>query len=344
MGERSASCRWDETRRRLNFFVMVLGYSRKLYVEFTLSETLEQFLACHQNAFAYFGGVPKKVMLDNLKTAVLSHPAGQPVIFHLRYLDFAWFYGFEPRACNIRAAHEKGIVERARGYLRTSFLNGLPLESFAPLNPAVRLWMDQVANERLHGETRKKPNELFAEEKARLSPLPSTLYDVAQIRAVHATRRFRVRFDANRYSVPAEYAGGRLVLHAYPDKLCIFHHERLIAELVRSYDRAQDIENPDHVRVLLEQRHRARDQKLLQRFLQLSPLAETYYQELGQRRFNPAQHVAKPRSSLSAKSMAWTPPARRSPTRVSFRPSVPNTSPIYSNNARGRCRNRVRST
>jgi transposase len=282
-----------QTRRRLSFFVMVLGYSRKLYVEFTLSETLEQFLACHQNAFAYFGGVPRKVMLDNLKTAVLSHPAGQPVIFHPRYLDFARFYGFEPRACNVRAAHEKGIVERAIGYLRTSFLNGLPLESFAPLNPSVRLWMDQVANERIHGETRKKPNELFAEEQARLERFPPSLYDVAQIRAVHATRRFRVRFDSNRYSVPAEYAGARLVLHAYPDKLCIFHHERLIAEHVRSYDRAQDIENPDHVRALLEQRHRARDQKLLQRFLQLSPLAETYYQELGQRRFNPAQHVAK---------------------------------------------------
>jgi transposase len=282
-----------QTRRRLSFFVMVLGYSRKLYVEFTMSETLEQFLACHQNAFAYFGGVPQKVIIDNLKTAVLSHPAGQPVIFHPRYLDFARFYGFEPRACNIRAAHEKGIVERAIGYLRTSFLNGLPLEAFGPLNPAVRLWMDQVANERIHGETRKKPNELFAEEKSRLGRLPPSLYDVAQIRAVHATRRFRVRFDSNRYSVPAEYAGARLVLHAYPEKLCIFHHERLIAEHVRSYDRAQDFENPDHVRALLEQRHRARDQKLLQRFLQLSPLAETYYQELSQRRFNPAQHVAK---------------------------------------------------
>ena len=95
-------------------------------------------------------------------------------------------------------------MRRAIGYLRTSFLNGLPLESFAPLNPAVRLWMDQVANERIHGETRQKPNELFAEEKGRLSSLPSTFYDVAQIRAVHATRRFRVRFDAHRYSVPAE--------------------------------------------------------------------------------------------------------------------------------------------
>ena len=186
---------------------------------------MKQFLACHQNAFAYFGGVSQKVMLDNLKTAVLSHPAGQPVIFHPRYLDFARFYGLEPRACNIRAAHEKGIVERAIGYLRTSFLNGSPLESFAPLNPAVRLWMDQVANERLHGETRKKPNELFAEEKARLGPLLPTLYDVAQIRAVHATRRFRVRFDSNRYSVPAEYAGGRLVLTSADCRKCAEGHD-----------------------------------------------------------------------------------------------------------------------
>jgi transposase len=102
-----------QTRRRLSFFVMVLGYSRKLYVEFTLSETLEQFLACHQNALAYFGGVPKRILLDHWNTAVLSHPAGQPVIFHPRYLDFARFYGFEPRACNVRAAPEKGHIRAA---------------------------------------------------------------------------------------------------------------------------------------------------------------------------------------------------------------------------------------
>ena len=96
------------TRRRLSFLVMVLCYSRQLYVEFTLAETLEHFLAAQQNAFVYFGGAPRKMMVDNLKSAVLSHPAGQPAIFNPRYLDFAAFHGFAIKACNVRAAHEKG--------------------------------------------------------------------------------------------------------------------------------------------------------------------------------------------------------------------------------------------
>jgi len=77
------------TRRRLSFFVMVLAYSRMLYVEFTLGQTQEQFLACHRHAFEFFGGVPAKVMCDNCKTAVLSHPYGLPPVLNPRYADFA---------------------------------------------------------------------------------------------------------------------------------------------------------------------------------------------------------------------------------------------------------------
>ncbi len=109
------------THRRLSFFVMVLCYSRRLYVEFTLTERLEQFLACHQNAFRYFGGVTDKVMVANLKSAVLSHPSGQPAEYNPRYLDFAAHYGFEVRACNPRRANEKGRVENAVGYVKKSF-------------------------------------------------------------------------------------------------------------------------------------------------------------------------------------------------------------------------------
>jgi transposase len=281
------------TRRRLSFFVMVLCYSRKLYVEFTLGETVEQFLMCHTNAFDYFGGCPAGVMVDNLKSAVLSHPRGQPAVYNPRYLDFARFHGFAIKACNPRAPHEKGRVENAVGYVKKNFLSGLPLGQFALVNPAARYWLEEVANVRVHGETRRTPNELFAAEKNVLLPLPASHYDAGAVKAVSATRRFRVHFDGNRYSVPAEYAGGRLTLRAYPDKILAFHQDRLVAEHVRSYDRGQDFENPDHVRALLEQRHRARDQKLLQRFLLISPLADAYYQQLKQHRFNPRHHVQK---------------------------------------------------
>jgi transposase len=282
------------TRRRLSFLVMVLGYSRRMYVEFTLTETLEQFLAGQQNAFTQWGGAPKKLVVDNLKSAVLSHPCGQPAVYNPHYLDFARHYGCELRACNVRAAHEKGRVENGVGYVKKNFLSGRELSgSLAGLNAAAGRWLEEVANVRIHGETRQKPLDRFALEKSALGPLPAALYDVGRTQVAHATRRFRVHCDGNRYSVPAEYAGARLNLRVYPDRLLVYHQQKLIAEHVRSYERGVDLENPDHAQALLAQRPRAQEQKILQRFLQLTPLAEVYYQHLEQRRVNARLHVRK---------------------------------------------------
>ena len=145
-----------QTRRQLSYFVMVLCYSRKLYVEFTLAQTQEHFLACHQRAFEHLNGVPAEIMLDNCKTAILSHPLGQPAVPHPRYLDFAQHYGFTIKACGPRKAHEKGRVEKAVHYVKQSFLAGLQLSSLEAINAAARRWMDEVANVRVHGETRQQ--------------------------------------------------------------------------------------------------------------------------------------------------------------------------------------------
>ena len=279
------------TRRRLSFLVMTLCYSRKLYVEFTLCETLEQFLACQQNAFGYFGGSPRRLMIDNLKTAVLSHPRGQPAAYHPRYLDFARFFGVELKACNVRSPHEKGRVERAVGYVKQNFLSGYAPGSLSELNLSARRWLDEVANVRLHAETRQTPEALFKQE--RLQALPAKAYDVGVVRCVHATRRCRVQVDANRYSIPSEYAGTRLSLRLYPDRLLLFHEQRLVAEHVRSYERGVDLENPAHVKELLQQRQRAREQNLLRQFFRLSASAETYYRKMELCRTNPRQHARK---------------------------------------------------
>ena len=118
------------TRRRLSFFVMVLAWSRQMYVEFTLGQTMEQFLACHVNAFRALG-VPHRVMVDNLRCAVLHHPRGGPVQFNPRYLDFARHFGFQPVACAPAKGNEKGRVERGVAYVKSNFLNGLDLPDFA---------------------------------------------------------------------------------------------------------------------------------------------------------------------------------------------------------------------
>jgi transposase len=279
------------TRRRLSFFAMVLCYSRMLYVEFTVSETLEHFLACHANAFTFFGGVPERIMVDNLRSAVLEHALGQAPVLNPHYKDFADHFGFEVRACGVGQAHEKGRVENAVGYIKKNFLAGLELSDFALVNPAARQWLDGVANVRIHGSTKRQPCELFQAEKPRLKPLPARPYDVGVLQAVRASRQFRVTVDTNTYSVPAEYAGAALTLKLYPDHLCLYHQDKLIARHVRCYDRRRDFEHPDHPRALLQQRRRARDQKLLQRLLSLTAKAEAFYQGLTERRLNVLHHV-----------------------------------------------------
>jgi len=110
-----------ETRRRLSFFVMVLCHSRMMYVEFTVSQTMEHFLRCHQNAFHFFGGVSKKIMVDNLKSAVLKRTVGHEPIFNPKYLDFANHYGFVIAPCAPGKGNEKGRVESGVGYVKKNW-------------------------------------------------------------------------------------------------------------------------------------------------------------------------------------------------------------------------------
>jgi transposase len=283
----------DNTRRRLSFFVMVLAYSRLLYVEFTLSQSQEHFLGAHRRAFEFFGGVPAKLMCDNCKTAVLSHPYGLAPVLNPRYADLAGHYGFTVKACNVRKANEKGIVENAVGYVKHNFLAGRPIREFASLNPAVELWLEQTANVRIHGRTHRRPVDLFVAEKAMLKALPPHPYDGASIGTVLVDRQFRVRVDGNRYSAPAAYAGRKLLLKLYPERICLYEGEKLVAEHLRSYARGLDIENPEHARPVLERKRRGEEQHLLKRFLALSPQAETYYRHLAERKLSWRLHLRK---------------------------------------------------
>lgn len=281
------------TRRRLSFFVMVLCYSRMMYVEFTVSQTMEHFLACHQNAFHFFGGCPAKIMVDNLKSAVLRRIIGQAPILNPRYVDFANHYGFIVAPCNVGKGNEKGIVENGVGYTKKNLLAGWEISDFAVMETCCRQWLDSIANIRIHGETKKKPVEMFEAEKKHLIPLPANLYDVANIHQARASSQFRITLDTNRYSVPAEYAFSRVTVKAYPDRICIYSGENLIARHNRSYDRQQDFEHPDHPKPLLAQRRKAADQKLKVRFLALSNRAQDYYREMENRRMNPFHHLRK---------------------------------------------------
>ena len=283
----------DGTRRALSFFVFVLGFSRWMYVEFTLGQSQEWFLGCHQRAFEQLGGVPQEVMVDNCKTAVLTHVPGTEPVYNAQYLDFARHYGFRIRACGPGHPQSKGIVENAVAYVKKSFLCGRQITRFDELNPAVKLWLETIANVRAHGETKTRPLDRLAEERAHLVALHPQPYAAVQTRTVRASRRCRVTVDTNRYSVPPRHAGALLTAQLSSERVRLYADTTLVAEHLRRFGRRLDMENPDHVRELEAQKKTGARQRLLLRFLALSPAADPYQRALAERRMNAGHHLSR---------------------------------------------------
>jgi transposase len=217
-------------RRRLYAFVMTLGWSRMLYVEFTVSTDAACWLRGHVHAFHYFGGVPAEVLHDNLKTAVLARQSGT-VHWHPRYLDFAGYYGFTPRACPPYRAQTKGKVESAVRYLRHNFWPGLHFSDLADLNRQVGNWLDLTANVRIHGTTGEAPCARWPLEG--LAPLlDKPDYDTRVIVFRRSTKDCYVAYDGNFYSVPSDHAQQVLQLRADEagQLLILDAQEQVIAE------------------------------------------------------------------------------------------------------------------
>lgn len=203
-----------EHRRALSAFVLTLGYSRRQYVEFTLSQDLAHFLRCHVHAIAYFGGVPAELLYDNLKTAVDHRTAEGSIVWHSGFRDFADYYGYVPRACQPYRAQTKGKVERGIRYLKGNFLLGLDLSAHTieSLNRDVLVWLRETADVRLHGTTYARPIDRFAAEQAALLSVGSRPpYDTSSQTPRLVNREGFVGYRGARYAVPPEYAG-RLVL------------------------------------------------------------------------------------------------------------------------------------
>jgi transposase len=261
--------------RRLSAFVMTLDYSRMLYLEFTVSEAMEEFQRCHQNAFAFFGGVPRRAFYDNLKTVVLAH-VGKDVRFNPRFVDFAGHFLFEPVACNPAAGWEKGRVERSIQYIRSSFLLGRDFRSLEEINCAAATWRDETANRRVHKTTGKRPVDLFAEEKANLLALPELGYDTRVLRSCCVTPDCRVTFENNTYSVPPKHVGRQLTLRASPSEVFVYDGADLVVRHVRSHATHFDVLLPEHVQAVLETKRRATGQTRQRLFLALGPEAQPY--------------------------------------------------------------------
>jgi len=173
---------WVVLRRGANplsAFIGVLGHSRKAYAEFTRNEDELTLLRCHQNAFEYFGGVPKKVLYDNMKTVVIErdkYGKGDHG-FQKTFLDFSKHYGFNPKLCHPYRPQTKGKVERFGGYLKHSFYYPLIIKgeeelSLGRLNYEAKKWLTEVADPRRLREKKSTPKKLFEKEQKYLQPLP----------------------------------------------------------------------------------------------------------------------------------------------------------------------------
>lgn len=281
----------EGTRRALSFFVFVLAHSRWLHVEFTLGQSQEWWLGCHQRVLTKLGGVPGEILVDNCKTAVLSHAPGTTPVFNPTYLDFARHHGFAIKACGPGHPQSKGIVENAVAYVKKSFLAGRQIGRFEELAPAVELWLDTVANVRCHAETRQRPVDALAGERAHLLPLHPQPHPAAQTRTVRASRRCRVAIDTNRYSVPPRQAGRTLTAQLTCEHVRLYTGTELVAEHLRSHGRKRTLIHPDHQAELEAQRRCGARERLRQRFLALSPVAADYHRALAERRLNAGHHL-----------------------------------------------------
>ena len=177
---------WAEFRRgqnRMAAFVATLGYSRASYVEFVSNEKLATLLSCHENAFDYFGGVPYDILYDNMKTVITARNYYGDGLHRLQsgFWDFSKHHGFRPRICRPYRAQTKGKVERFIHYLRYSFYQPLVAQlkgsslclDIAIANQKVLSWLNEVANQRIHGTTSCVPWVRLQEEQACLQPLTS---------------------------------------------------------------------------------------------------------------------------------------------------------------------------
>jgi transposase len=233
--------------RPLSGFVMVLSYSRAVFALFTLDQTLESFLRGHVEAFHTWPGVPRTLVYDNLRSAVLER-AGTAIRFHPRLLELAGHYHFAPRPCTPYRANEKGKIERQISYLRQAFFAARTFVDVDDLNAQFRRWRDEIAHQRAHPEQRDQTvAEVLAAEQRRLLPLPAHPFETDVMRTVVSGKTPYIRFDRNGYSIPHTHVRRPLTLLASATTVRVIAGTEEVARHVRSYDTGQVIEQEAHV-------------------------------------------------------------------------------------------------
>ena len=245
------------TKRTLSCFVMTLSYSRALYLEFFFDQTMESFLRGHVRAFAFFGGQPRTILYDNLRSVVLER-RGSDIRFHPRIVECSGHYHFQPRPCQVRAGNQKGRVERAIRYIRDSFWAGRDFLTLAQCNAQAWEWRDEVAHRRpWPGDPQRIVDSVFQEEQPRLLASPTHPFPTDRIEAACSHKTIYVTFDRNRYSIPPQAVGRTLTIAASDTNVRILDGASELTSHPRSYDSGQQILDPAHRDAVLRFKRKA---------------------------------------------------------------------------------------
>jgi transposase len=271
------SLTYGKSSRKLYALAVIESHSRMLFVVFTHSQNQATLHRCLVAAFLYFGGTPGELVVDNMVTAVIER-VGSMIRFNEAFLDFLRHFGITPKACNVRAPHEKGKVENSIRYLRNNFW---PLRKFADLddvNHQVLAWLDITANQRVHQTTGEKPADRFVKDA--LNPLPDPLPDYRETDSLTVYKDFGVRFDANVYTVPPRLVGKSVTLKADSRTISIYYKEKKVATHTRKWEKGLRIDLPAHTEQVRKLRKRILMDRQMMVFMSLGQEAVDYLEKL----------------------------------------------------------------
>jgi len=265
-------------RRPLMAFVMVLSWSRQIWLKFSLDARMDSFLLGHVGAFEAWGGLARVVLYDNLKSAVLERQ-GDAIRFNPQLLEFASHYRFEPRPVAVRRGNEKGRVERAIRFIRSSFFAAREYADLDDLNAQAAQWCNTVAADRpCPDEPDMTVREAFEREKGSLLALPDNPYECDLQEPVSVGKTPYVRFDLNDYTVPSTCVRRTLTVRADPHRVRILDGADVVAEHERCYDRGKQVEIPAHIDELIQRKREARHHRGLDYLAHAVPVAHTLIQ------------------------------------------------------------------
>jgi transposase len=277
-------------KRPLMAFVMVLSYSRRIFLRFSLNARMDSFLRGHVLAFAAFGGVARVLLYDNLKSAVLErvdYASGSAIRFHPDLLAFAAAHRYEPRPVAVARGNEKGRVERSIRYIRDNFFAARTFTDVDDLNAQAQVWCEGDACDRRWPEDdRMTVRQAGQVEQPSLMKLPEHDHPTAERVQVHAGKTPYVRFDLNDYSIPHTHVRRTLTVLAEPDRLRVLDGATVLATHRRSWDRRAQIEQETHVQDLVDHKRGARAHRATDRLTQAVPLVAQLLQRAAARGHN----------------------------------------------------------